>query len=316
MNMSVLRTKRRRQVRTQSRFRYTDSNSGLNDFSCRTSFLLLLYEKGYGDTRRMTMKRFTKEGRTLVCFDFDETYFPHACSTEQLKQLRQLENFLEAHSQHLSTMWVTGSSLETIREKMTRAGMRYVPHRIAASLGTELYQVTASGQLELDTSFSSRFPHDFSGRVHQAVERLKRVLTIEPQMNLGTSEWMHNYYYFGESEAEIGLIRSAARDIGIAVNVSRCNPLAGDPEEAYDIDFIPQGAGKIAVVDYVCDRYSFQTEYAYAFGDSGNDLGMLRYVGNGYVLGNGTEEAKREHGRVTEGMYADGILEVLHRAVR
>jgi kanosamine-6-phosphate phosphatase len=43
---------------------------------------------------------------------------------------------------------------------------------------------------------------------------------------------------------------------------------------------------------------------------------MLKYVGNGYVLGNGTEEAKREHGRVTEGVYADGILEVLHRAVR
>ena len=262
------------------------------------------------------MKRFTNEGRTLVCFDFDETYFPHACRPEQLERLRHLEDFLDAHSPRLSTMWVTGSSLETIREKMARAEMRYFPHWIAASLGTELYQVTASGQLELDDGYSSRFPHDFSDRVIQVVDILGRTLTIEPQTNLGTSGWMHNYYYFGERADELEHIRSIAHDFGIAVNISRCNPLAGDPADAYDIDFIPQGAGKIAAVDYVCNRYTFQTEHAYAFGDSGNDLGMLRYVGNGYVLSNGTEEAKREHGRVTDGMYADGILEVLRRAVR
>lgn len=262
------------------------------------------------------MKRFKEEGSTLVCFDFDETYFPHACSVDQLGRLRQLEDFLDAQSHRFSTMWVTGSSLDTIRDKMARADMRYFPHRIAASLGTELYQVTASGQLELDSGYSSRFPADFSDRVIQVVDSLARTLTMEPQTSLGTSGWMHNYYYFGESKDELEHIRSSARDFGIAVNVSRCNPLAGDPADAYDIDFIPQGAGKIAAVDYVCGRYTFQAECSYAFGDSGNDLGMLGYVGNGYVLGNGTEEAKREHGRVTEGMYADGILEVLHRAVR
>lgn len=262
------------------------------------------------------MKRFADEGKTLVCFDFDETYFPHTCSVEQVERLHQLEDFLDTYSHRFSTMWVTGSSLETIREKMARAKMRYFPHRIAASLGTELYQVTASGQLELDSDYSSRFPHDFSDRVAQIVDGLGRTLKIEPQSNRGTSGWMHNYYYFGASEDELEHIRSSSRDLGIAVNISRCNPLAGDPEDAYDIDFIPRGAGKIAAVDYVCDRNTFQTEHAYAFGDSGNDLEMLRYVGHGYVLGNGTEEAKRKHGRVTEGMYADGILEILYRAVR
>jgi kanosamine-6-phosphate phosphatase len=39
------------------------------------------------------MKRFTDEGRILVCFDFDETYFPHACSDEQLASIRRLEDF-------------------------------------------------------------------------------------------------------------------------------------------------------------------------------------------------------------------------------
>ncbi|TCI48544.1 HAD-IIB family hydrolase [Exiguobacterium sp. SH1S4] len=277
-------------------------------------FVLLLYEMGYDDTRRMTMKRFTNEGRTLVCFDFDETYFPHACTAEQLEHLRRLEDFLEQHSHRFSTMWVTGSSLETIAEKVRRADMRYFPHRIASSLGTELYHVTTAGELELDSNFQSLFPSDFSRRVEQVVTH--HALTIEPQTNMGTNAWMHNYYYFGEDEVELERIQTAARDFGIAVNVSRCNPLAGDPVGAYDIDFIPRGAGKTAAVDYVCTRCAFQVGEAYAFGDSGNDLAMLKHVGNGYVLGNGTEQAKSEHDRVTAGSYAEGILEVLMRFVQ
>lgn len=263
------------------------------------------------------MKRFTNEGQTLVCFDFDETYFPHACTSEQLDYLRQLEDFLEHHSDRLSTMWVTGSSLETIAEKMRRAEMRYFPHRIASSLGTELYHVTMTGELELDSTFQSLFPSDFPRRVEQIVDTLNHhALTIEPQTNLGSNAWMHNYYYFGERKQDIQLIQEVTHRFGIAVNVSRCNPLAGDPAGAYDIDFIPRGAGKTAAVDYVCTRYGFQVGEAYAFGDSGNDLAMLKYVGNGYVLGNGTEQAKFEHNRVTAGSYAEGILEVLMRFVQ
>jgi len=124
---------------------------------------------------------------------------------------------------------------------------------------------------------------------------------------------MQNYYYHDHQEAAFERIREATRTVGIAVNISRCNPLAGDPDGSYDIDFIPEGAGKTAAVEYVCGRFSFRAEDAYAFGDSGNDLGMLKRVGNGYVLGNGTEQAKRTHQRVTEKSYAAGILEVLTR---
>lgn len=263
------------------------------------------------------MKRFTKEGRTLVCFDFDETYFPHACTSEQLNHLRRLEDFLEEHSQRLSTMWVTGSSLDALTEKTGRAAMRYFPHRIASSLGTELYHVTTTGELELDATFQSLFPSDFSRRVERVVDELNQhAITIETQTNLETNAWMHNYYYFGEDETELEVIRTTARDFGISVNVSRCNPLAGDPAGAYDIDFIPHGAGKTAAVDYVTTRFGFQLNEAYAFGDSGNDLAMLKQVGNGYVLGNGTEQAKSEHERVTAGNYAEGILEVLLRFVQ
>lgn len=260
------------------------------------------------------MRRFTGEGRTLVCFDFDETYFPHACTTEQLADVRRLEDFLEQHAERLSTMWVTGSSFANVAEKASRASMRYWPHRIASSLGTELYRVTSEGALELDSAFGQLFPTDFSERVRRVVETVRsETIVLEAQASVGLNDWMHNYYYYGNEEDALERIRDEAKMAGIAVNVSRCNPLAGDPEGAYDIDFIPDGAGKTAAVDYVCDRFSFRAEDAYAFGDSGNDLEMLKRVGNGYVLGNGTEQAKRVHQRITKKSYAAGILEVLTR---
>lgn len=260
------------------------------------------------------MRRFTGEGRTLVCFDFDETYFPHACTEEQLADVRRLEDFLEQHAERFSTMWVTGSSFADLAEKTMRASMRYWPHRIASSLGTELYRVNTSGTLKRDDAFSQLFPDDFSDRVGRVVDMMRSVaIVLEAQPGAGTNVWMQNYYYHDHQEAAFERIREATRTVGIAVNISRCNPLAGDPDGSYDIDFIPEGAGKTAVVEYVCDRFSFRAEDAYAFGDSGNDLGMLKRVGNGYVLGNGTEQAKRAHQRVTEKSYAAGILEVLTR---
>ncbi len=81
------------------------------------------------------MRRFSNEGTRLICFDFDETYFPHDCTDAQLAAVRRLEDVLEANASRVSTMWVTGSSLESIQEKARRAQLRYWPHRIAASLG-------------------------------------------------------------------------------------------------------------------------------------------------------------------------------------
>ncbi|MCC5891685.1 HAD-IIB family hydrolase [Exiguobacterium sp.] len=262
------------------------------------------------------MERFSKEGRTLVCFDFDETYFPHACTAEQLEGVRRLEDFLEQNAHRFSTMWVTGSSFDALTEKTNRASMRYFPHRIASSLGTELYHVSDKGGLELDATFQQLFPSDFVERVGRTIEAMRRHgIELEPQSSVGQNPWMHNYYYHGDDMATLQLIRTLVEEAGIAANVSRCNPLAGDPSGAYDIDFIPRGAGKTAAVDYVCEHFSFRAEEAYAFGDSGNDLEMLKRVGNGYVLGNGTEQAKKGHHRVTEKPYAAGILEVLIREI-
>lgn len=50
-----------------------------------------------------------------------------------------------------------------------------------------------------------------------------------------------------------------------------------------------------------------------AFGDSGNDVEMLKTVQHGYLLANATAEARSLHNKVTQSVYSKGILEVLKK---
>lgn len=261
------------------------------------------------------MKRFSQQGKTLLCFDFDETYFPHACTSEQLAHLRALENFLEERAHRFSTIWVTGSSVASLQEKAKRGDLRYWPHRVAANLGTEMYQVTEQGEWERDDAYTQGFPIDFAERVNRLVEECGLFdIQLERQAEFGKSKWIRSYYYKGDDPQVIEQIAKRASVHAIQVNISQCNPRAGDPEGAYDVDFIPKGAGKAASIEYVSKRFGFALDQAYAFGDSGNDLEMLRTVRHGYVLQNGTSQAKHLHRRVTSQAYAAGILEVLRQS--
>lgn len=258
------------------------------------------------------MKRFTNEGHTLVCFDFDETYFPHACTPNQLASVRRLEDLLERYSHHLSTMWVTGSSLESLQAKVEQANLRFWPHRIASSLGTELYRIDLDGTFSLEKSYQASFPSDFVSRVERVASQIGQMqVELEAQPGFGTSPWIRSYYLRDQIGSWSETFRMLADQEGIAVNISRCNPKAGDPMDAWDIDFYPLHAGKESSVRYVCATASFSRKDAYAFGDSGNDLGMLVHVGKGYLVGNATEQAKQMYPKMTTKPYAEGILEVL-----
>lgn len=262
------------------------------------------------------MKRFTNEGNILICFDFDETYFPHACTPAQLASVRRLEDFLERHSSKFSTMWVTGSSLASLHEKVKRANLRFWPHRIASSLGTELYRIGSDGTFVEDRMYQQSFPSDFVSRVDRIVSQTRQMhIELDEQPGNGMSPWIRSYYVRDQVGSWRETLRMLTDSAGIAVNMSQCNPKAGDPADAFDVDFYPKHAGKVSSLEYVYATASFSREDTYAFGDSGNDIGMLAYVGNGYLVNNATEQAKRLHSTVTKKPYAEGILEVLEADV-
>lgn len=73
------------------------------------------------------------------------------------------------------------------------------------------------------------------------------------------------------------------------------------------IEFVPKGYSKATGIQKVCELLHIDHENTYAFGDSVNDVDMLKYAAHGIVMGNGTDVAKAAGDYVTSDLYEDGI---------
>lgn len=59
-------------------------------------------------------------------------------------------------------------------------------------------------------------------------------------------------------------------------------------------EFVPRGFSKATGIQFVLDYYGLSAEYAYAFGDSNNDLAMLTYLKNSIAMGNAQPPALKD----------------------
>ncbi|KGP91236.1 HAD family hydrolase [Pontibacillus chungwhensis BH030062] len=276
------------------------------------------------DANKITKFKQVKDVRnpsTIVFFDFDETYYPHELNPHRYDKLRELENYLLNQSEEgkLVFGWVTGSSVESAMDKMETGGLSLLPHFIASSLGTEITYFHENSFNKKDREWKgfldqTIFSPALVDRIVKSLEE-EHSIFLKAQTNLGDAPYKKNFYYQEESssvdEINLDTIRKNAYHNGIAVNINKCNPLAGDPEDSYDIDFIPLGTGKEEIVAFMLRKYQVNKANAFAFGDSGNDLRMLHAVGNGFLVANATEEAKSKYSKQSLGSYSEGILHTL-----
>ncbi|KGX92095.1 HAD family hydrolase [Pontibacillus halophilus JSM 076056 = DSM 19796] len=252
--------------------------------------------------------------------DLDETFYIHNKQERCYSSIQSFEETMHTLALTQGALFglVTGSSLESVLEKLSIGGYRYAPHFIGCDLGTRLYWVKEDGTLEEDLGFKELLAHfSFDDSL---IEQIKRELAhqqivLTEQTQLGSSPYKKNFYYFKEHDEldkeRLMIIRSVAKRHGIHCNINRCNPLAGDPEDAYDVDFIPLHTGKDSIVNYVNQKYRIPYVNSFAFGDSGNDLTMLTAVKHGYLVRNATEESKDAHSKVTPYPYIEGITYIL-----
>ncbi|WP_046173605.1 HAD-IIB family hydrolase [Domibacillus indicus] len=257
----------------------------------------------------------------IVFCDFDETYYPHTMSNKRQQDLYELEDYAKQKSEEgtLVIGWVTGSSIESILDKMKRGGLRFFPHFIASDLGTEITYFSEHNFGRQDMEWHSRtVSENFTKeKIEEIVTFLheKNNILLSPQTQLGSSRYKYNYYYKEQSEIvdeeNLLAIKAAGKKYRVAVNINRCNPLAGDPEDSFDVDFIPIGTGKDQIVRFMLAKYHLQPENAFAFGDSGNDLRMLETVKYGYLVQNATQEAKNAYSAIAKGQYSEGIMNTL-----
>lgn len=73
------------------------------------------------------------------------------------------------------------------------------------------------------------------------------------------------------------------------------------------VEGVPKGFSKATGIQVICEKLGLPHENTYAFGDSVNDLDMLKYVAHGIAMGNGMPEAKAVADYVTDDIHADGI---------
>lgn len=73
------------------------------------------------------------------------------------------------------------------------------------------------------------------------------------------------------------------------------------------VEMVPKGYDKGTGICQVCELLDLPLSQTIAFGDSSNDLAMLRIAGVGVCMGNGTEAAREAADYVTAPLEEDGI---------
>jgi hydroxymethylpyrimidine pyrophosphatase-like HAD family hydrolase len=73
------------------------------------------------------------------------------------------------------------------------------------------------------------------------------------------------------------------------------------------LEVVPHGFSKATGIRFLMEKYDIPLERIYAFGDSNNDLDMLRYVQNSIAMGVCTEEVAEAASYRTDTVEQDGI---------
>lgn len=73
------------------------------------------------------------------------------------------------------------------------------------------------------------------------------------------------------------------------------------------IEVIPKGSSKAFGIKWLCEYLDVDVNDTYGVGDSANDLDMLRFVGHGIAMGNGSDAAKEVAEYITSDIHEDGI---------
>ena len=254
--------------------------------------------------------------KTVVCCDLDETYIPFNVNKKSQGGVEHLETFMcnEGSRKGMLLGWITGSNLKSVLKKSYRYINRS-PSFICCSLGTEFYWVK-KGKLIFSKSWKQRIIESGYDRdkIFTLVELAKRhgiELTAQPDDYQGDFKISFYYKYNEKMQADFDWLKEYAFKVKSRVLFTKCNPAAGDPENCYDVEFIPTCCGKDETVSFITDELGISYNSIYAFGDSCNDFPMFAKSGHSYLVSNADPAAVELHGDSLKEPYCHGILSIL-----
>lgn len=83
----------------------------------------------------------------------------------------------------------------------------------------------------------------------------------------------------------------------------------------YFLEIMDMGIEKDIALTHICNKIGIKKENLIAFGDSYNDLSMLKNAGLGIAMGNAQVDVKKQSDYVTDGNNEDGIANAIWRFV-
>lgn len=260
--------------------------------------------------------------RWLVFSDFDETYLAHDGSPERRRDRRALEQFLIEYARPLGIVfgWVTDGPIDSVAATYQAHGLRIVPHFVASSWGAELDFFSREEGRRSAAEWDARM--GVSGfsltLVTEARDELaQHGVRLEDRKDSGPR--MDSFVFVPPVKQRANelaaLVHRVAERHFVDVHVGPCHPALGEAEGAYSVDFVPRGANKRNVVQFVMERVGAPRIRTMAFGDDVGDIEMLCAVEHGYLVDNATSEARRRFARTAGASYARGILDMMERRI-
>lgn len=122
----------------------------------------------------------------------------------------------------------------------------------------------------------------------------KLELTVAPDFDVACQEDVYQIL-IGCRETEHAALIQDAQGVKIAVSWDRA------------VDVIPVSSGKGTAIAKVLEHFGLDASQAMAFGDSQNDLDMLKAVGVGVAMGNATAPVKAVADQICGAVSEDGI---------
>lgn len=122
----------------------------------------------------------------------------------------------------------------------------------------------------------------------------KLELTVTPDFDAACREDVYQILV-GCRETEHAALIQEAHGVKIAVSWDRA------------VDIIPASSGKGIAIAKTLEHFGLDASQAMAFGDSQNDLEMLRTVGVGVAMGNASQQAKAAADEICGAVSEDGI---------
>ncbi|BAS46924.1 HAD family hydrolase [Staphylococcus schleiferi] len=255
--------------------------------------------------------------QSLILLDFDETYYKHNTNNNDLYYLKEMEALLEKISNKNSviTAILTGSTINSVLEKMKKVDMSYKPKHIFSDLSSKMFTWNNNEYVESDEYreevLTERFLLEDILEILNTIS-LKHKVEFIPQRVFRESETLYNFYFYstGNTELDVKILKNLidySKTKNYMPKFNRCNPLAGDPENAYDVDFTPKNAGKLYATKFLMKKYNISKKSIIGFGDSGNDEEFLSYLKHAFIMSNSKDEEIKKKFPNTKYPYYKGI---------